>query len=288
MTRHIAGHIEISDQWDQPAPAPAQTFEIWDDNPDILVRLYLDGALVHEDSVRSSRKVSLDLSYGDGYARIDEGQDPASAREQALGLFYVPAKFLADLRLVGPNAKPAGTLYRGKPGTYIDRLVIDAATGFLALSKPLGGTGEPTMHFCYDLDEQVPAAPEPTALTNDDESVPDPRSETYDYDPAAVAAAFGLPTLPTLPGLTLDRAILFTTLGGTRQAHAIYIDAAKSEYTAQHIGEVLSAREAHEPQRMDYLMLARVAEADGYLDFMAPDLAGLTLIAAAFRPNLVL
>jgi len=278
MTRHIAGRIETSgDYYD----GHDQRFELWDDDPDVLVRFYLDGGLSSEECLRGGTLTSTTNLLGMTNVRVDRKLSNTGLRERALGMLAVPAAVLEQATLVGPCSDPVGTEYLIEEGPY-PRLVIDGATGLVALIGYADADLAQTVRFIYELDEQVAGSAAPSDFSND-------YTESYDYDEAVVAAAFGLPVLPQVPGLTRREQMAYTPNNGERQAQVWYRDAAGREASAQWVEIAhLPIDAAFGPQAADSRgsLRARVRDGAGYLEFVAPDRATLELIATEFRPGL--
>ena len=281
MTKHIAGYAENLDDQGQPIPGSKQEFEIWDDAPDLLVRLYDNGVLGHEDCLHAGQLTSLD-NGGFPLVRIDSKLDPISLRARALSPFLVPSQVMADLALVGPCVNPIGIEYRGNCTSEVNRVVLDPQSGFLLQIEPATGVDQPITRLHYVTVEQVAAAPAPTALEA-------PYTEDYNYDEDRVAAVFGLPALPVIAGLVRRDQMIYTAVR-SHQAEVWYNDGAGRSLSVQWVEEAhLPTGAAFGPEADDYGdMRVRVLEGAAYVEFIAPDLEALRLLAGNFRPGLVI
>ena len=281
MTKYIAGYAENLDDQGQPIPGSKQDFEIWDDAPDLLVRLYNNGVLGHEDCLRAGQLTSLDNGSFPS-VRIDSKLDPTSLRARALSPFLVPSQVMADLALVGPCVDPTGLEYRGDRTSEIKRVVLDPQSGFLLQIEPATGVDQPITRLRYATVEQVAAAPAPTALEA-------PYTENYDYDEDRVAAVFGLPALPVIAGLVRRDQMIYTS-ALSHQAEVWYNDAGERHLSVQWVEQAhLPMDAAFGPEADDYGDIrVRVLEDTSYLEFIAPDLETLRLLAGNFRPGLVI
>lgn len=271
--RYLAGRIEYPDL----PGVPVSTFEIWDENPDILVRGRVAGQLVSELSVRGQRLVATD--FASAYTRIDEGGDPALFRERALGMFKVPAETLALLTPVGKALDPEGLAYVGNFDGQVVRLIIDETTGLLAGAS---GGGQPAIRITYERNEIVASVPPLTVLPKDI------KRERYDLNPATTLAAFGLTVIPHVPGFAPDHTLTFTTLGGGTMAEIGYTDPSGTELVARWIAEIISTTTAHGIKNVDGVWRARLRETGAYVELEGPTETALRALAGVLRPGLAL
>jgi hypothetical protein len=284
MTRHLAGRIVSPDDQGHLLPGtPEHRFEIWDDDPDVLVRTYLAGALIGEECLRGDRLDSFDTSLGMDYLRVDSGRDIATLRERALNPFLVPASFRSQMRLIGECEDPAGSEYQGLPGTF-ERVVIDANTDLLALVIPFAGVDLPPMRLYYECDEQVASAPAPSDWAAWE---PQPYTETYVSDATSAATAFGLAALPAIAGWTRRGQMIYVGAHNNgSQAEVWYEDVEGHEMKVARVEETIPAHEAFGPTREGANLRVRIVAPSEYLEFEAPDLESLRAAAEAFRPGI--